>query len=47
MPQTQVPGDEDNETPRSGVGNQEGDGPSGHGEIVACLDNNPETECRN
>ena len=42
-----VPGDEDRETPRGGVGNQEGDGPSGHGAIVACQDDNPETECRN
>ena len=40
-----VPGDDDNETPRSGVGNQEGDGPSGHGAIVACQDNNPDTPC--
>ena len=40
-----VPGDGDNETPRSGVGNQEGDGPSGHGAIVACQDRNDDTPC--
>jgi hypothetical protein len=40
-----VPNDDPHDTPRSGVGNQAGDGPSGHGAIVACQDANPDTPC--
>ena len=40
-----VPNDDPHDTPRSGVGNQAGDGPSGHGAIVACQDNNEDTPC--
>ncbi len=39
-------GDGDHDIPRCDVGNQDEDGPSGHGKIVSCQDANPDTECR-
>jgi hypothetical protein len=42
-----VPGDEDNETPRLGIGNNAmgDDTPAEHGATVSELDNNPDTTC--
>lgn len=42
-----IPGDEDRETPRRGVGNNffGDDTPSEHGQTVSALDGNPDTNC--